>query len=347
MSMAGRRVFVLAPPNISPRDSLAADKHSAVDGILKELKQCTRRLQTALASQHVDLQVLERLYYKGNNQHRTALFWRRVAEIRRLGRRLESADVHGLIESLRVSFWASQESQQNAKLLKGPWLCYPDAKTAHLVLRRLIDCHMLVRHMHDHVTKAHNHFNLELQTGAFLQFILTLTAISSRVAVLLTEIQAAVELACQTICKLSYILDPSQGLKVPSWLKLITQTTSEPKSQPVLPVPAITAELDEDIGTTVTSKNTQDTSSGHIDNETSEAVLTPFEMSDFQFTKSKPQAASSTIIRTVVRKETEKASPGPSLKRKEKKRGTEDMAEPTKTKKKKKQKDEIDDIFGF
>ena len=33
--------------------------------------------------------MLERLYYKGKNQHRTALFWQRVAEMRKFGERVD------------------------------------------------------------------------------------------------------------------------------------------------------------------------------------------------------------------------------------------------------------------
>lgn len=106
--MPARRTLTISPPNTSPRNSLAASDHATVDTVLKNLKQCTRHLQSALETQHLELQVLEKLYYKGNNQHRTALFWRRVSDIRRFGRRLEGADLHGLVEGVRISFWSSE-----------------------------------------------------------------------------------------------------------------------------------------------------------------------------------------------------------------------------------------------
>lgn len=105
LAMAARRAFNISPPNISPRNSMDPSNHPAVDSVLKDLKQCARRLQAALASQHVELQVLEMLYYKGNNQHRTALFWRRVSDMRRFGRRLEGANLHALVDGVRMSFW--------------------------------------------------------------------------------------------------------------------------------------------------------------------------------------------------------------------------------------------------
>ncbi|KAI0093615.1 hypothetical protein BDY19DRAFT_882013 [Irpex rosettiformis] len=204
--MPAKRALKIPPPNTSPRDSLPPSDHATVDTVLKELKQSTRRLQDALELHHVELQVLEKLYYKGNNQHRTALFWRRVLDIRRFARRLEGADLYGLMDGVRVSFWGD-ETQRNPRILKGSWTCYPDAKTVQTVLRRLIDCHTLVQHMHEHVSKAHNHFNLEFQGGAFLQLILTLTAISSRIGMLLTEvIQPAIEQAGQVLYKLLFFV---------------------------------------------------------------------------------------------------------------------------------------------
>lgn len=52
-----------------------------------------------------------------------------------------------------------------------------------------------------------SHFHLELQTGAFLQLILTLTAIASRVAVLLAEIESAIEQGCQAVSRFLLVLD--------------------------------------------------------------------------------------------------------------------------------------------
>ena len=103
--MAPRR-HVQPPSAIySPRASLAPDKSPAIDSVLKQLKACSRRLQAALATHHTELQVLERLYYKGKNQHRTALFWQRVAEMRKFGERVEEMHMDDVVESLRLSFW--------------------------------------------------------------------------------------------------------------------------------------------------------------------------------------------------------------------------------------------------
>ena len=103
--MAARRVAVPPPISYIPRATLDPGAQSSINSILKQLKSCTRRLQAALASHALELRVLERLYYKGKNQHRPALFWRSVAEIRRYGARVEGMDLYGVVERMRVAFW--------------------------------------------------------------------------------------------------------------------------------------------------------------------------------------------------------------------------------------------------
>lgn len=98
----------MSAPSCSPRSSVDAPHQPIIDSILKELKICTRRLHTALASQEIELRILERLYYKGNHQHRTALFMRRVADVRRFGRRLEELRLHAMMDTVRLSFWGEE-----------------------------------------------------------------------------------------------------------------------------------------------------------------------------------------------------------------------------------------------
>ncbi len=101
------------PPSLvcSPRTSLQTEKCPAVDAVLKQLRACSRRLQAVLSSYRTELQVLERLYYKGKNQHRTALFWQRVAEMRKLGERVDEMHIDDVVESLRLSFWGERSAR--------------------------------------------------------------------------------------------------------------------------------------------------------------------------------------------------------------------------------------------
>lgn len=103
--MNARRGRTSPPISFSPRASLATCSHSTVDGLLKDLKAYSRRLQAALASYQDEMHVLERLYYKSKNQHRMALFFKRVSEIRRYGWRLLEVNISDYMRLLRASFY--------------------------------------------------------------------------------------------------------------------------------------------------------------------------------------------------------------------------------------------------
>jgi hypothetical protein len=91
-------------PTYTPRGELDARRHAVVDAVLKSLKTASRQFQTALLSWRDETRILERLYYKGKNQHRSALFWQRTVEARRLGTRLNDLDLSGLLDGFRASF---------------------------------------------------------------------------------------------------------------------------------------------------------------------------------------------------------------------------------------------------
>lgn len=92
------------------RSDLPSRLYPQVDSVLKDLKACTRRLQSAALSQRIELQILDQLYYRGNNQHRSALFWNRIEETRRYGKRLEKLGVPDTVEAFRVAFWGAHAS---------------------------------------------------------------------------------------------------------------------------------------------------------------------------------------------------------------------------------------------
>jgi hypothetical protein len=102
MAPSHARALALAP---LARGSLNSSKHPSVDVFLKSLKLHTRTLGAIFAQHATELAVLERLHYLNNNQHRPALFWRRVVEARRYARRLRSFDVPLLVDGLRRSFY--------------------------------------------------------------------------------------------------------------------------------------------------------------------------------------------------------------------------------------------------
>lgn len=87
-----------------PRSTIAHTHHKEIDTILKDLRLCSRRLKSALDAFEDELRTLERLYYKCKNQHRTALFFKRVPEMRRYGRRLSELDILERVDLVRASF---------------------------------------------------------------------------------------------------------------------------------------------------------------------------------------------------------------------------------------------------
>jgi len=102
------------PPsvNFSPRSSLDSKFHPTVDAVLKELKTASRELQKIFASFRLELELLDRLFYKNKNQHRSALFWRKVTEMRRFCHKLDNRKPDGLVEDARRWFWGPLDQQK-------------------------------------------------------------------------------------------------------------------------------------------------------------------------------------------------------------------------------------------
>ncbi|PBK96809.1 hypothetical protein ARMGADRAFT_924633 [Armillaria gallica] len=130
------RLYRPPPTNQRPRDTLDQALHFSVDSALKNLKKCRNQFKTILATFQDELHILERLYYKGKNQHRSALFWKRVAETRRYGSRLNELDLVKLVDGMQHSFFDTNTDNMK-KALKGAWTYYPDAKFVSYMRNRL------------------------------------------------------------------------------------------------------------------------------------------------------------------------------------------------------------------
>ena len=108
------RQHTLMPPSVkfTPRSSLDSRIHSTVDGVLKEYKLASRELQKIFTSFRLELELLDRLFYKNKNQHRGALFWRKVTEMRRFCHKLNRHTPDGLVEGVRRWFWGPLDRQK-------------------------------------------------------------------------------------------------------------------------------------------------------------------------------------------------------------------------------------------
>ncbi|KAJ7774779.1 hypothetical protein B0H16DRAFT_73071 [Mycena metata] len=199
------------PPKLArtAKASLDATVHPDIDTALKQLKLCARNLQPVLATFCDELQILHRLYYKGKNEHRSALFWRRVAEMRRYGDRVEELALSSLVDSLRYSFFA-EDLQQTSKLLKASWTHYPDPLSVSFVLERLAASIALVQKMHERLAYAYQSFSLSMQTGAFLQLLLTLAGIASRLSYLASELTPILQQTQEAVYRILTALNPGQ-----------------------------------------------------------------------------------------------------------------------------------------
>ncbi|CAK5264570.1 unnamed protein product [Mycena citricolor] len=211
-----------SPPLLrSERASLHSSLHGPIDGALKTLRLESRQLQATLVSFSDELAVLRRILYKAENEHRSALFWRRVQEMKRFAGRLEEMSIHCVAESLRCSFFP-QEAQSNPKLLKGSWTHFPDEASFRFTLKRLQNTVMLLKEaliFFNHACKTCAHLSvsteppalssaligetsalsLAMQSGAFIHLILTLTALAARLDQLTSDLVEHVDALSDTI----------------------------------------------------------------------------------------------------------------------------------------------------
>ncbi|KAI9459469.1 hypothetical protein BJY52DRAFT_1148960 [Lactarius psammicola] len=172
----------MAPADASlTRASLDPSKHASVDAFLKSLKLHTRKLSALLAQHATELAVLERIYYINNNQHRAALFWKRIVEARRYSRRLKSCDVSSLVSGLRRSFYGDPPDA-SSKLHKGAWSHYSPAPSLKSFLARLRTCTALLDKTCIRMCAIYRMLILTMRSGAFLHLIVTLTALVARLA---------------------------------------------------------------------------------------------------------------------------------------------------------------------
>ena len=105
MSAAFRRVTKPPKPVLSVRSQVDKDLHASVDTALRDLKKFSRRGHATFDAFSEELQVLDRVFYKGKNQHRSALFFRRVADMRKFSLRIAEYNAPQIVDSCRCSFF--------------------------------------------------------------------------------------------------------------------------------------------------------------------------------------------------------------------------------------------------
>jgi hypothetical protein len=94
------------------RSTLDTSLHPEIDIFLKALKASNKRFQAAFSSMQVEGQLLERIFYKGKNQHRGSLLWRRLSDVRKFTRRAESLASSQAMATFCQSFFTKSEYVQ-------------------------------------------------------------------------------------------------------------------------------------------------------------------------------------------------------------------------------------------
>ncbi|KAF8507240.1 hypothetical protein JB92DRAFT_2735747 [Gautieria morchelliformis] len=171
------------------RGSIGSVHHASIDVSLKELRHVSRRATAFSTPYHNELQLLERIYYKGKNQHRSALFWRKVLEMRRLGIRIGQMNFPGLVEDLRYAFYGT-EDRSNPQILRCAWKQTPGSSScAHLLslLRSL--CLLFDKVMQKRTLTFHRAFIQQIRTATFIPLAMSLISIASRLDFLVCELR--------------------------------------------------------------------------------------------------------------------------------------------------------------
>ncbi|KAL5529062.1 hypothetical protein ACEPAG_5036 [Sanghuangporus baumii] len=345
------------------RTDIDASLCPRIDACLKAARQCVQQVAPFESCLQDEMRILERLYYKGVNQHRSALFWRRVKEVRRLGRRMLEVRLLGLLDDLRYSFYVGEDTERNPKILKNAWSKVPDEKFLTFMHDRLKDILQLIYTTKERLMKAFHSLSLMIQTGAFLQLIVILIAIVSRVNAIMEELETALQPFLNNL----EVLLAALGYKRRNKMTRTPDRTQMPKTTSGSTHPANRAvshseqadDNGEDLGRAVLRKHTGRSSEADIDTREE-----PPESSwQQQLHQESDQIATNTIdeesllvpipeppsiiVRTGVDASVFASEPAPATSEQ-----TEldiiSSKEVTKFKKKKgKRKDEIDEIFGL
>ncbi|KAG9312940.1 hypothetical protein JVU11DRAFT_6375 [Chiua virens] len=128
--------------------------------------------------------------------------------MRRYGRRLSEVDIAERIDLLRASF-VGLDHTTDQKALRRSWSHVPESPYIYFLSERLTACSTLVCKMRERLENSYHHFSLAMQAGAFVQLIILFVAISSRMSVLSSELEEALQLSIATCNRLLRIIHPT------------------------------------------------------------------------------------------------------------------------------------------
>ncbi|KZT59783.1 hypothetical protein CALCODRAFT_515884 [Calocera cornea HHB12733] len=240
-------------PDSHERGTLPPELISLIDLELKNFRTTSRAVHALSSVLDAEFKLLDRVYYKGNSQHRSGLFWKRAAEIRRLARRVHDIRLEGLIDEFRESFFADPKNIKRA-----PWTKVPGQRRIHDTLQRLSSVSHLFAHGIDRCHAAYSWFVRQLQSTAFFPLAMTLIAIVARLHIVFCSLSEELLKTWEAIDRLYQQLPLKLGAtqKVPPRISrtlraLLGAETALPRIPSSSKLAAVAKETGDDLGQTI------------------------------------------------------------------------------------------------
>ncbi|KAG9097969.1 hypothetical protein FRC06_006958 [Ceratobasidium sp. 370] len=265
-----RRFHFIASDNYRPRSNVDIP---SVSHLLKALKTSNKHVRANQKLLLTELHLLERVYYKGKNQHGLSLFWRSVVSTRRMASRIYEVNAPRLLEILASMF--HEEAFEGAKVFSGTWTRIPPPENIAKILERLSEVATLLESANEAFLKAYRYssgsavaggtflkqqraFCLFMPTTAFLQLTIVLMGMVSRINALASNLLDTLTQVIPRVYAVFEALEPPKPLhrRISKLSKTFLATSSvhptdsstAPQNTPTLPMHAD----DEDLGFTIT-----------------------------------------------------------------------------------------------
>jgi len=181
---------------ILPRREPDGQYYSAVDSALKDLQRISRRTKEVQDSLLDDLCLLQRLHYKGQNQHRAAIFWKRTQEVRRVLHRVSGYDIVDLVESIARGCHA--QKLERRQLWRTAWTQLPARKYLTACDSLLNSLLLLLSKGVQVCETTYSILVVQMRSAAFLPLILSFSAIVARIRALMAELEPLLRQTLET-----------------------------------------------------------------------------------------------------------------------------------------------------
>ncbi|CAE6510113.1 unnamed protein product [Rhizoctonia solani] len=255
--MPQRRFRLVASADYRSRNNLDIP---AVTQLLKQLKSGHKNVRSSQKLLFTEMHLLERVYYKGKNQHGLSLFWRSVVSVRRMSTRIYEANIPGLLEVLGGMF--HEEPFEGQKIFSGAWTRVPPPTNVAQILERLLDIEILLKSAITAFQKAYSQqraFCLAMSNTAFLQLTLVLVSIVSRASAIASALLDVTPSIITYVYAVFEALEPPKSLLNRTSKRLKKATPSSALEKPVaLPVKLTSQtptpmyiDMDEDLGLSI------------------------------------------------------------------------------------------------